>query len=151
VVVHERSVCSRYRPVCRCLPFVALLPQSRRVSGCVLGGCGNSAYQVIIDCLSLWCCWRFLPLFLVRRSSPALETVGVVHDGPESRCGLHIVLCLICCERCCVPGLTSRSVAVVCGRCVWFCVVAGRFLFSFGGLLKYGIQCVISGLCVFIV
>jgi hypothetical protein len=83
--------------------------------------------------LSLWCCWRFLPLFLVHQSGLALEAVGVVHDGQESRCGLHIVLCLICCERRYVPGFTSLSVDVVCGRCVWFCVVAGRSFFLLAG------------------
>ncbi len=69
-------------------------------------------------------------------------------DGPESRCGMHIFLCLICRERRRVPGITGRIVAVRCGRGVWFCVFAERFLLSFGGLLKYSIQCVISRLCV---
>ena len=61
-------------------------------------------------------------------------------DGPESRCGMHIFLCLICRERRRVPGITGRIVAVRCGRGVWCCVFAGRFLLSFGGLLKYSVS-----------
>jgi hypothetical protein len=57
----------------RCVDAFRLLPESRRGLWLCSRGCGSSAYQVIIDCLSLWCCWRFLPLFLVRRSIPALE------------------------------------------------------------------------------
>ncbi len=128
----------------RCVDASRLVPLSRRGLWFCSRGCGISAYQVIIDCLSLWCSCRFLPLYLVRRSSPALETVGVLHNGQEFPCGLHIFLCLVCRERRRVPAITCQSVAVGCGSCVWFCVFAGRFLFSFGGPHKYRIQCVIS-------
>ena len=77
---------------CRCVDVSSLLPLSRRGLWFCSRSYGISVYQVIIGCLSLWCCWRFLPLFLVRRSIPALETVGVVPDGPESRCGMQIFL-----------------------------------------------------------
>jgi len=68
-----------------------------------------------------------------------------------SRIGQYTLICLIGRQRRRIPAASSRSVAVWCGRCDWFCVVTCYFLTSFGWTHNYRIQGVISRIYIFIV